>query len=197
MRGVAESRNQRTPQPRPQRTMHGMLIAILVLVLLVGGMTGLLGRCSFNPGGPDVDGAAAPTVDVSGELESAAERVDFPLTHPQLSDAWRANSANVVTLDSGTDAVRIGWLTGAQNYLRLSQSPAAEEEFVTAETRQQPRAEDTVEVAGQQWVVYESIREEQAWVTERDGVRLLITGDGRAEEFRELAEATLRATPER
>src|SRR5699024_205726 len=53
---VAESRNQqpRNQQqspPRQPRTMHGMITAVLVLVLLVGGMTGLIGRCSFNPGG--------------------------------------------------------------------------------------------------------------------------------------------------
>ncbi|GAB2733113.1 DUF4245 domain-containing protein [Salinifilum aidingensis] len=192
MRVVAQSRNQQ-PNSGQQRTMTGMVMAVLALALVVGGVTALMGRCSFTPGGPEVDGSAAPSVNAARELDEAEERVDFPLAHPRVPDGWQANSANVTTLPSHDEVVRVGWVTGARHYLRLAQSAAAEEEFVAAETRQQrPRARGTAEVGGQRWVIYDSIRDERAWITERGGAHLLITGDGQRSEFRELARAALR-----
>lgn len=197
MRVVARSRNQQSRNQQPnsgqQRTMTGMVMAVLALVLVVGGLTAVLGRCSFSPGGPEVDGGAAPSVDAAQELDNAQDRVEFPLVHPRVPDGWRANSANVATLPSQDEVVRVGWITGAQHYLRLAQSSAPEQEFVTAETRQQqPRARGTTEVGGEQWVIYDSVRGERAWITERGGAHLLITGDGQQAEFRELARAALR-----
>ncbi len=42
-------------------------------------------------------------------------------------------------------------------------------------------------------MVYDSVRGEQAWVAERAGVRLLITGNADEAEFRTLAEAAINA----
>ncbi|GAA0513408.1 membrane protein [Saccharopolyspora subtropica] len=190
MSGVAEPRNQQPAPSRPPRTPSAMLFAILPLVLVAFGVAGLVGQCSFNPGGPSTEGGSVPTVDVPGELRRAADRVDFPVLEPALPAAWRANSANVTTLASKARVVRVGWLTGNARYLRLAQSTASEEELVAAETRQAPHAEGTVEAAGRQWVVYQSVRDEAAWVSERDGIRLLITGNADETEFRTLAEAT-------
>ncbi|MCI2421629.1 DUF4245 domain-containing protein [Saccharopolyspora sp. K220] len=190
---VAEPGNQQPAPSRPPRTASAMVFAILPLVLVAFGVAGLVGQCSFNPGGPSIEGGPVPTVDVPGELRDAAERVDFPVREPNLPADWRANSANVTTLGSHAQVVRVGWLTGGARYLRLAQSTASEEELVTAETRQPPHAEGTVDVAGRQWVSYESVRGERAWVSERDGVRLLITGNADEPEFRTLAEAAIAA----
>lgn len=170
-----------------------MLFAMLPLVLVAFGVAGLIGQCSFSPLGPDIEEESVPTVDVAAELRDAAGRVDFPVLEPELPPEWRANSAGTEQLGSGAKAVRVGWLTGAPHYLRLSQSPAAEEELVASETGLPPQARGVVDAGGRQWVVYRSVRSERAWVGERDGIRLLITGNGSEAEFRALAEAVSRA----
>ncbi|MER5388737.1 DUF4245 domain-containing protein [Saccharopolyspora sp. NPDC002686] len=187
---VAEPSNQQPAPSRPPRTVSAMVFAILPLVLIAFGMAGLLGRCSFNPGSPSVE---VPTVNVPAELDRASARVHFPLLDPELPANWRSNSVNVLTLRSHAEVVRVGWLTGGGHYLRFSQSTAAEEELVTADTRQPPQALGTVEAGGQQWVRYQSVGEEQAWATDHNGVRLLIAGDAAEPEFRTLAEAALKA----
>ncbi|GAB3670608.1 DUF4245 domain-containing protein [Saccharopolyspora tripterygii] len=172
-----------------------MLFAILPLVLVSFGVAGLFTQCSFTPNGPAVDSGSVPTVNVQAELREATAGVDFPVVEPKLPANWRANSSNSTTLPSHTEVVRVGWLTGDAQYLRLAQSNATEEELVAGETRQAPQALGTTEVGGRQWVRYQSVRDEQAWVSERDGVRLLITGNAGEAEFRTLAEAALTAPP--
>ncbi|MBE9375635.1 DUF4245 domain-containing protein [Saccharopolyspora sp. HNM0983] len=173
-----------------------MVFAILPMVLIAFGAAGLLGMCSFNPGGPATEDAQVPTVDPAAELQRASGQVDFPVLHPQPPADWRANSANVAGADPER-IVRVGWLTPDGDYLRLAQSAAAEQDLVSAETRRPPQAQGTVRAADRDWVVYDSVRSEQAWVTERDGVRLLITGSGDEAEFRALAEAAAQAEPVR
>lgn len=172
-----------------------MIFAILPLVLVSFGIAGLFTQCSFTPTGPTVDNGSVPTVNVQAELHDAAAGVDFPVVDPKLPASWRANSSTSTTLPSHTEVVRVGWLTGDAQYLRLAQSNAAEEELVAGETRQAPLALGAVEAGGRQWVRYQGVRDEQAWVSERDGVRLLITGNAGEAEFRTLAEAALTAPP--
>ncbi|MEV4731314.1 DUF4245 domain-containing protein [Saccharopolyspora sp. NPDC049426] len=193
MGAVAEPRNQQPAPSRPPRTMSAMLFAILPLVLVSFGIAGLFTQCSFTPTGPTVDNGSVPTVNVQAELQDAAAGVDFPVVDPKLPASWRANSSSSTTLPSHTEVVRVGWLTGDAQYLRLAQSNATEEELVAGETRRAPQALGTVEAGGRQWIRYQGVRDEQAWVSERDGVRLLITGNAGEAEFRTLAEAALTA----
>ncbi|SFD60064.1 Protein of unknown function [Actinopolyspora alba] len=171
-----------------------MLFAMLPLILVVLGIAGLTGRCSFSPLGPSLDPSTAPTINASEELDSAARRVDFQVLRPGLPEGWRANSVDVRQVAPDSTAVQVGWLTGRTHYVRLSQSPASEAELVSFETEQRPRALGTVDVAGRKWVIYRSIRSERAWVSERDDVRLLITGNGDEREFRTMARAVSRAS---
>ncbi|WP_408005205.1 DUF4245 domain-containing protein [Saccharopolyspora rectivirgula] len=194
---MAQPRNQQPGQTRPPRTASAMIFAILPMVLIALGMAGLFTQCSFNPGGPAINPETAPTVDAAAELRRAADRVDFPVVDPEVPAGWRANSANVETLASQHRVVRTGWLTGTGHYLRLAQSDAAEEDFVAAETQQSPHGLGTVEAGGLEWIVYASVRDEQAWVTPHNGALLLITGDGTEQEFRALAEAVGSAQPVR
>ncbi|NHD17871.1 MULTISPECIES: DUF4245 domain-containing protein [unclassified Actinopolyspora] len=200
MRGVAEQRNQGSDDDRSggspgvaPRSVRAMVFAMLPLVLVVLGIAGLTGRCSVNPLGSSLDTGTAPTVNASQEFESAAAGVDFPVLHPHPPDGWRANSADTEQITQQDSAVRVGWLTEDTHYVRLSQSSAPEAELVSSETEQPPRARGTVRAAGEQWVVYESVRSEVAWVGERSGVRLLITGNGTEEEFRMMARAAIDA----
>lgn len=195
MRGVAEQRNQQSAGGRPSRTVTSMLFSMLPLVLVVAGVAGLTGQCSFSPLGPSVEQGSAPTVDATAELHEAARRMDFPVFEPRLPAGWRANSADVEQLPSKARAVRVGWLTAGSHYMRLSQSSASEAELVSFETRRSPRARGVVEAGGLRWVDYDSVRSEHAWVTERRGVRLLITGSGSDREFRTFATAVAGAAP--
>ncbi|RCW40040.1 uncharacterized protein DUF4245 [Halopolyspora algeriensis] len=200
MRGVTQQRNQQAAGVRPTHPVRSMLFTMLPLALIVLGIAGITGQCSFSPLGPSTEPGSAPTVDASAELRRASARVDFPVVEPRLPSGWRANSADVGSVESGTQAVRVGWLTGGAHYMRLSQSPAAEAELVAFETGRTPRAQGVVRAADTRWVVYDSVRTEKAWVAERDGVRLLITGSGTEQEFRILARSALSApvvTPQR
>lgn len=203
---VAEQRNQEVPPPeagpsrpsevpdgqRPPRTVAAMLFSTVPLVLAAVVAAASLGIISFSPLGPEVDPNKAPTVDVSRQLHDNARRAGFPVAAPQLP--WHANSASLETLPSGARSIRVGWVTG-NHYLRLSQSNAAEQELVTAETQQPPHGQGTAQAAGRQWTVYSGVRSEKAWVTDEEGVRLLITGSGDDHEFRTLAEAVAHARP--
>ncbi|WP_017976517.1 DUF4245 domain-containing protein [Actinopolyspora halophila] len=200
MRGVAEQRNQGSDDDRSggspgvaPRSVRAMVFAMLPLVLVVLGIAGLMGRCSVSPLGSSPGAGTAPTVNASQEFESAATGVDFPVVRPHPPDGWRANSADTKRVTQQDSAVRVGWLTEDTHYVRLSQSSAPEAELVSLETEQPPRARGTVQAAGTQWVVYESVRSELAWVGERSGVRLLITGNGTEEEFRAMARAATSA----
>lgn len=169
------------------KDLFGALAGLALLVML---LAGLARACSFSPGGPDDTAATRPRVDAAAQLSEAAAQVSFPLVVPRLPAGWQANSAMVAPVgQQQARAVRVGWLTPGGRYLRLSQSAAAEETLVSAETGTAPEASGAVQVDGVTWAVYASIRDERAWVADRNGVRLLITGSGTEPEFRALARA--------
>ena len=172
------------------------IIPLAALVLLFAGMAGM---CSFSPGHPQTDRAAAPTVDAAAELARAASTVDFPVRRPQVPASWQANSFGLRPVGEDMDgpkAVRVGWLLPAGGYLRLSQSDASEPELVSLETgRPRPTATGAVEIDGVTWVRYPSVRTETALVADVSGVRLLVTGSAPEQDLRSLASAVLAAPP--
>lgn len=174
--------------------MRDLLLSLLPLLAIVLAVAGLTGTCSFSPGGPTVAPRSLPSTDAAAQLSQAAQRQPFPVRVPDMPPDWQAHTVDVETVEAAHDAaaVQADWLTPAGNYLRLSQSPAAEAALVRFETGQLAAALGPVRVAGQTWVRYPSRRHEQAWVADVGQVRLLITGDGTDAEFRALAAATLR-----
>jgi hypothetical protein len=174
-----------------------MVGALAVLLVIIGVLVGFSRACSFNPGGPSIDPAAAPTVDASRELKAAADSVDFPIRRPELPAGWRANSSSVGPVGAGASVVvRVGWLTPKGRFVQLSQSGAEPADVAAVETdRPDARPNGEVDVDGVRWTTYPGRREEIAWVTRLDGVTTLITGTAGAEEFRELARAVRAARP--
>ncbi len=194
------------------RHLLGALAVLIPLVLLAGGLS----QCSFSPGGPSVDPAAAPSVDAAAELRALAPRTPFPLRVPAVPAGWRANAVDDVPV-ADRRGVRAGYLTPEGRYLRLWQSDAGEEALLMAEAGGVPPGRGTVDVGGQRWVVNGGEGEEPVWVAEvpalglqqgapaatgpqRGGpaptggpapVRLLITGSAGESGFRALAEAAL------
>lgn len=180
------------PTPRNTQPVRGFLLSLIPLVLLVLVIGGLTGKCSYSPGGPSTEGAVVRTVDAGAQVPRLARSLPFPVRLPQLGPGWRATSVDVDRAGAAR-VLQIGWLTPAGGYLRLSQSSAPEDELVPAEIGAPAAATGTVRVADRDWVAYPGRRDEQVWVADLGTVRLLVTGSGGEREMRELATAALRA----
>ena len=117
----------------------------------------------------------------------------FPVRVPVMPADWIAQSSDVPTLPGSADhAVRVGWVTPAGRFARLVQTSGSEAAAVLGEMGD-PAAGGTVAAGGRTWVVHRGLRDEQAWVTDVDGVRLLVTGSATPPELTALASTTLAA----
>jgi hypothetical protein len=169
------------------RDLLGAVVVLAVIALVVGGVTR---SCSFAPGGPTADPAAAPRVDAPVQLRALAGSTTFPLRVPAVPGDWRANSVDATRVGSTANrAVRVGYLTPAGRYLRVVQSDADEDALLALEARGAPIASGATDVAGWTWVTYADDTREPIRIAQVDGVRLLITGSGDDGEFRTLAAA--------
>lgn len=186
-------------QPAKSRLAQGprdMLISLLVLTAIVGAVLGITRACSFSPGGPTIDPSSAPTVDAGAELRAAARAVDFDLREPTLPSGWRANSSGTAPVGTGAGAsvsVRIGLLTPAGTFLQVSQSGAAADELVAADTGQRAAATGTTGAGGAEWTTYPGRRGEAVWVAAIGGTTTLLTGTAGEMEFAQLAAAMVAA----
>ena len=100
---------------------------------------------------------------------------------------------NRTSLPEGGRVVSTGFLTPDGRYLRLQQGDATEEAMLRAEAGGGAApAQGPVDVEGQQWVAYSGERREAIWITDLDGVRLLLTGSASEADFRTLAVAAVR-----
>ncbi|RZT84002.1 uncharacterized protein DUF4245 [Pseudonocardia sediminis] len=191
------------PMQKPGRTetrMKDMLGALLILIPIALLLVGVTRSCTFAPAGPTIDPNAGPTVDAPARLGEYAKISTFPLRVPAVG--WRANSTDRGEVVGGGTAVRVGFVTGEGRYLRLVQSDATEENLLRTEAGTDvPTGEGVTPAAGLNWVTYRSGSGEPFRVTavptpgSPTPTRLLITGSGNDDEFRTLAEATIRARP--
>jgi uncharacterized protein DUF4245 len=179
--------------PRSALTMRDMIGALVVLALVVLAAGGLSRSCTFAPTGPTVDGSQLPSADVRTELTRLVPDSAFPLRLPTVPDGWRSNAVDRTALPEGGRVVRIGYLTPDGRYLRLQQGDATEEAMLRAEAGDGAApAQGAVDVEGRQWVAYTAERGEPIWITDVDGVRMLVTGSGNEADFRTLAVAAVR-----
>lgn len=179
---------------RTETRMKDMLGALLILIPIALLVVGVGRSCSFAPTGPELDPGAGPTVDAPARLAEYARVSTFGLRVPDVP--WRSNSTDRGPVEGGGTAVRVGYLTEQSRYLRLVQSDASEEALLAAEGGPGSTAEGVTPAAGRDWVTYRGSNGEPVRIATLPGspaVRLLITGSGTDEEFRALAEATLRA----
>ena len=167
--------------------MIGALVVLALVVLVAGGLSR---SCTFAPTGPTVDASRLPVVDVPAEVTRLAVDSTFPLRVPAVPDGWRANAVDRTSLPEGGRVVSAGFLTPDGRYLRLQQGDATEEAMLRAEAGGAPApARGPVDVDGRQWVAYAGQRGEAIWITDVDGVRMLVTGSGSEADFRALAAA--------
>jgi hypothetical protein len=203
---------QPTPAPKPAKSRllqdgRDMFWSMVPLVLACVVLAGLLGMCSFAPGGPGK--GSTPSYDAPAALRADAEALKIPIRVPQLPSAWHSNSGSRGSIDAGRidpktgQAVRaasstVGYLTPTGMYIGLTQSNAEEDKLVRSiHPDMYPTGAQSVDRT--KWVVYEGSNSEPVWTTRLDGpggpAQIAITGAAGTPEYRTLAAATQNQAP--
>ena len=190
-----------------------MFWSLVPLVLGCIVLAGLVGMCSFQPGGANK--AVIPSYDAPAALRADAATLGFPIRLPQLPAGWQANSGGRGGIENGrTDpstgqrlnaaTSTVGYISPTGMYLRLTQSNADEDKLVGS-IHPAAYPTGTVDVAGTNWVVYHgtgqgsSADAEPIWTTRLAGpggaTQIAITGAGSPDQFRTLASATQSQPP--
>ncbi len=210
------------PQPTPKpakprllqdgRDMFWSLAPLVIGCILLAGMVGM---CSFGPGG--TNRGTVPSYDAAAALRADAAMLGFPIRLPQLPAGWQPNSGSRGGIENGrTDPSNgqrlnaatstVGYISPTGMYLSLTQSNADEDKLVgSLHSAMYPTG--TVDVAGTSWVVYQGSDQNQdqngatepVWSTRLTSpvgaTQVAITGAGSTDQFRTLASATQSQPP--
>ena len=170
-------------------------------------LAGMLGQCSFQPKGPEP--GTVPSYDAAAALGADAGVLGFPVRLPAVPQDWQPNSGARDGIDSGrVDPAdgqrkrallsRVGYLTPRGVYMAVIQSNADEDKLVSwIEPDLYPTGSQ--EVDGVRWIVYQgSERGEPVWTARLDEpapTQVAITGAGKPDDFRTLAQAVQSQAP--
>jgi hypothetical protein len=211
----AEAAGEPAPVARPAkprllqdgRDMFWSLAPLLIGCIV---LAGLVGMCSFQPGGTNK--GTIPSYDAPAALRADAQTLGFPVRLPGLPGGWQANSGGRGSIDNGrtvkgqrlsATTSNVGYISPAGMYLSLTQSNADEDKLVGS-IRASAYPTGTVDVGGVSWVIYRGSGQsgadaEPVWTTRLTGpsgpTQIAITGAGSVEEFRTLAIATQSQPP--
>ncbi|MEU5783689.1 DUF4245 domain-containing protein [Micromonospora lupini] len=186
--GAAGTGERPAPPPRvaaaatkAERSPKDMAISLLVLLipiaLLLAFYRGFLG------------GDQATTVDPAPAIEQARSANTFPVSEPQgLGSGWRTVSARYQTVEGGAN-LRIGYLTPEGRGVQLLQSNVPVEQLLPAELTDQSQPQGPTELAGRTWQRYTARGNQQALVLLEPTRTVLVVGDARDNELRDLAGA--------
>jgi hypothetical protein len=205
------------PAPRPAkprllqdgRDMFWSLVPLVVGCIV---LAGLVGMCSFQPGGTHQ--GVVPSYDAAAALRADAQTLGFPIRLPRLPAGWRPNSGSRGGIENGrTDpstgqrlhaaTSTVGYISPTGMYLSLTQSNADEDKLVGS-IHPSAYPTGTVDVDGTNWVVYHGAGQsgadaEPVWTTRLAGAagttQIAITGAGSIDQFRTLAAATQSQPP--
>jgi hypothetical protein len=208
-----------TTQPQPQPTAkpakprllqdgRDMFWSIAPLVLACIVLAGIVGMCSFAPGG--TGRGPIPSYDAVSALRADAQTLGFPVRLPRLPDGWQPNSGSRGGIPDGrTDpstgqrlravTSTVGYISPTGMYLSLTQSNADEAKLVgSIHPTMYPTG--PVDVDGIRWIVYQGDnRVEPVWTTRLNSpagpAQVAITGAGDVDQFRTLAAATQSQPP--
>jgi Protein of unknown function (DUF4245) len=200
----------RPAKPRLLQDGRDMFWSLAPLLIGCIVLAGLVGMCSFQPGG--TNNGTIPSYDAVGALRADAQTLGFPVRLPALPGGWQANSGGRGNIDSGrtvngqrlnAPTSTVGYISPTGMYLSLTQSNADEDKLVGSIG---PSAfpTGTVDVAGISWIIYRGAGQsgadaEPVWTTRLTGptgaAQIAITGAGSTEQFRTLATATQSQPP--
>ncbi|MFC0508038.1 DUF4245 domain-containing protein [Micromonospora costi] len=164
---------------RSDRSPKDMAISLLVLLvpiaLLLAFYRGFLG------------GDQANAVDPAPAIEQAQAANAFPVSQPAgLGDDWRTVSARYQTVDGGAN-LRLGYLTPEGRGAQLVQSNLPAERLLPSELTDQAQPQGQTDLAGRNWQRYTARANEQALVLLEPGRTVIVVGDARESELRQLA----------
>ncbi|MFY1586750.1 DUF4245 domain-containing protein [Micromonospora sp. WMMD734] len=178
---AATVRPGRPERPRSERSPKDMALSLLVLLvpiaLLLAFYRGFLG------------GEQPTTVDAAPAYEQARAANVFPVTEPSgLGDGWRTVSASFRTVDDGAN-LRVGYLTPEGRGAQLVQSNVPPQRLIPAELTAEGQPQGPADLGGANWQRYTGRGNEQALVLLEPGRTVIVVGDARDNELRELAGA--------
>ncbi|BAX94051.1 DUF4245 domain-containing protein [Mycobacterium shigaense] len=211
----ADAAGEPTPVARPAksrllqdgRDMFWSLVPLLIGCVV---LAGLVGMCSFEPGGSTH--GTIPSYDAPAALQADAQVLGFPIRLPELPGGWQANSGGRGSIQNGRTAdgqrvtattSNVGYISPTGMYLSLTQSNADEDKLVGS-IHPSAYPTGTVDVAGIAWVVYRGAGQsgadtEPVWTARLSAAsgatQIAITGAGNTEQFRTLALATQSQRP--
>jgi Protein of unknown function (DUF4245) len=206
---------QPTAKPAKPRLLHDgrdmfWSIAPLVVACLI--LAGIVGMCTFAPGG--TNRGPVPSYDAAGALRADAQTLGFPVRLPRLPEGWQPNSGSRGGIEDGRAdpstgqrmravTSTVGYISPAGMYLSLTQSNADEAQLVAwihASPKSMMYPTGTVDVDGTRWIVYQGdAGTEPVWTTRLASpvgpAQVAITGAGSDDQFRTLAAATQSQPP--
>lgn len=185
-----------------------MFWSIAPLVLACVLLAGLVGMCSFEPGGTNE--GTVPSYDAAAALQADAQTLHFPVRLPRLPEGWQPNSGSRGGIENGrTDpstgqpvnaaTSTVGYISPTGMYMSLTQSDADEAKLVGS-IHPSMHPTRAVQVNGTTWIVYQDgDATEPVWTTRLDSAagptQVAITGAGSNDQFRLLAAATQSQPP--
>lgn len=164
---------------KSERSPKDMAISLLVLLvpiaLLLAFYRGFLG------------GDQPTTVDPAPAIEQARSANVFPVSQPEgLGSDWSTVSARYQTVEGGAN-LRLGYLTPEGRGVQLLQSNVPAERLLPAELTGQAQPQGPTELAGRNWQRYTARDNQQALVLLEPNRTVIVVGDARDNELRELA----------
>ncbi|SIR38063.1 DUF4245 domain-containing protein [Micromonospora avicenniae] len=164
---------------RSDRSPKDMAISLLVLLipiaLLLAFYRGFLGGDQPTP------------VDPAPAVEQAQDAKAFPVSQPAgLGEDWRPVNARYQTAEGGS-TLRIGYVTPEGKGAQLLQSNVPAEQFIPTELTDRAQPQGQVELNGRNWQRYTARENEQALVLLEPDRTVMVVGDARENELRELA----------
>ncbi|MDT5086204.1 MAG: hypothetical protein QOJ61_3247 [Mycobacterium sp.] len=194
-------------KPRLLQDGRDMFWSIAPLVAACIILAGVVGMCTFAPGG--INRGSVPSYNAVSALRADAQTLGFPVRLPRLPEGWQPNSGGRGGIPDGRldpstgqrlHAVTstVGYISPTGMYLSLTQSNADEDKLVGS-IHPSMYPSGTVDVDGTRWIVYQGDGVESVWTTRLKSpagpAQVAITGAGGVDQFRTLAVATQSQPP--
>jgi hypothetical protein len=194
-------------KPRLLQDGRDMFWSIAPLVAACIILAGVVGMCTFAPGG--INRGSVPSYNAVSALRADAQTLGFPVRLPRLPEGWQPNSGGRGGIPDGrTDpstgqrlhaaTSTVGYISPTGMYLSLTQSNADEDKLVGS-IHPSMYPSGTLDVDGTRWIVYQGDGVESVWTTRlkspAGAAQVAITGAGGVDQFRTLAVATQSQPP--
>jgi hypothetical protein len=194
-------------KPRLLQDGRDMFWSIAPLVAACIILAGVVGMCTFAPGG--INRGSVPSYNAVSALRADAQTLGFPVRLPRLPEGWQPNSGGRGGIPDGRPdpstgqrlhavTSTVGYISPTGMYLSLTQSNADEDKLVGS-IHPSMYPSGTVDVDGTRWIVYQGDSVESVWTTRLKSppgpAQVAITGAGGVDQFRTLAVATQSQPP--